>query len=265
MVDAQAPGLGLRVREAATGVNEGPGWPEQTLHRLGVLQLICEAVQRRETLVASLQADLRAAVGWPHDKAEVLVAGERTSDRWTVLGTATEERDDKLTERRVWLHGERTGRRAWLLEHAFGGRGFEQSWLTGTSVETTLAFFPGASALRALSADAASAPGPAIWPRTALNDEWTSIARRVAACPWTGLHPLVVRDAVPVRSGDRLLAVAGGRSLVLVVSDADQWKLLAASGGRSCHVVGEWDGQVLKPLTAWADDAAAPLWQRSAS
>jgi len=266
MVDAQAPGLGFRVREAAAGVNQGPGWPEQTLHRLGMLQLICEAVQRRSTLAPSLQADLRAAVGWPHDKAEVLAAGERIRDRWTVLGTATEERDDKLTERRVWLHGERSGRWAWLLEHAFGGRGFEQSWLTGTSVETTLAFFPGASALRALSADAASAPGRAIWPSKTLSEEWVSIARRVAASPWSGLHPLVVRDAVPVRSGDRLLAVAHGRALALVVGDADQWKLLAASGGRPCHLMGEWDGQALKPLTAWADDdAPTALWQRSAS
>jgi len=265
MVDAQAPGLGFRVREAATGVNQGPDWPEQTLHRLGLLQLLCEALQRRSTLAADVQADLRAAVGWPNDKTEVLADGERLSDRWTVLGTATEERDDKLTERRVWLHGERSGRRAWLLEHAFGSRGFEQSWLTGTSVDATLVFFPGASALRALSADGASAPGPAIWPRTALTDEWAGIARHVAACPWTGLHPLLVRDAVPVRCGDRLFAVADGRALVLVVSDADQWKLLAASGGRPCHLVGEWDGRVLKPLTAWGDAEQAPLWQRSAA
>jgi hypothetical protein len=265
MVDAQAPGLGFRVREAAAGVNRGADWPEQTLHRLGLLHLVCEALQRRDGLAPDVQAELRTAVGWPHDKAEVLATGERLSDRWTVLGVATEERDDKLTERRVWLHGERSGRRAWLLDHAFGGRGFEQAWLVGSSVEVTLSFFPGASALRALSADAPPTLGPAIWPHPALDDELARIARRVAACPWMALHPLVLRDAVPVRCDDHLLAISEGRALVLVLGDADRWKLLAASGGQPCHLMGEWDGHAMKPLTAWNNDEPAPLWQRGAS
>jgi hypothetical protein len=265
MVDAQAPGLGFRVREAAAGVNRGADWPEQTLRRLGLLHLVCEALQRRASLAPEVQADLRTAVGWPHDKAEVLAAGESLPDRWTVLGVATELRDDKLTERRVWLHGERSGRRAWLLDHAFGGRGFELAWLAGSSVDATLSFFPGARALRALCADAPGTPGPPIWPRATLTDEWLGIARRVAACPWLALHPLVLRDAVIVRAEGGLLAVAEGRALVLLVNDADQWTLLAAGGGRPCHLMGEWDGYALKPLTMWTDDAAAPPWQRSAS
>jgi hypothetical protein len=265
MVDAQAPGLAFRVREVAAGVNRGPDWPEKTLHRLGLLHLICDALHRRERMAPDVQADLRTAVGWPHDKADVLAASKHLTDRWTVLGIATEERDDKLTERRVWLHGEQSGRRAWLLDHAFGGRGFEQAWLVGSNVEATLSFFPGASALRALSADAPTTLGPAIWPRAALSDEWASIARRVAACPWIALHPLIIPDAVPVDANGQLLAVAEGRALKLVMGEADQWKLLAASGGRPCHLVGEWDGHELKPLTAWADNTSAPLWQRSAS
>jgi len=265
MVDAQAPGLGYRVREAAVGVNNGVDWPERTLHRLGLLQLLCEALQRRDALTAPMQADLRAAVGWQHEKAEVLTAGERVPDRWTVLGSALEERDDKLTERRVWLHGHRSGRRAWLLDHAFGGRGFEQAWLVGSSVETTLAFFPGVSPLRALSAEPCSAPGPAAWPSGALGDEWMAIAQRVSACPWSGLHPLIVRDAVAVRSGDGLLAVSQGRALPLALAVAEQWKLLGSGGGRPCQLMGEWDGRVLKPLSAWEDGSPLPLWQGGAA
>ena len=142
MVDAQAPGLAARVREAAAGLNQGADAPEQTLQRLGLLHLICEGLQRRTQLPLAVQADLRSAAGWPHDKAEVLADGQRVPDRWTVLGNVTEERDDKLTERRVWLQGERSGRRALLLEHVFGGRGFDTPWLAGTAVEATLAFFP---------------------------------------------------------------------------------------------------------------------------
>ncbi|HJW13029.1 MAG TPA: SWIM zinc finger family protein, partial [Albitalea sp.] len=264
MVDAQAPGLGWRVREAANGINQGADWPERTLHALGLLQLACEALQRRSALSPALQADLRSVVGWPHDKAEVLADGERVADRWTVLGSVTEERDDKLSERRVWLHGERSGRRAWLLDHAFGGRGFELSWLTGSSVEATLAFFPGASALRALAAEAGGAAGPAIWPSAPLSDEWQRIAQRVALCPWVGWHPLVVADALPLRAGEQMLLIADGRALPLRLGDADSWKLLACSGGRPLQLAGEWDGHALQPLTAWRTDAVAPIWQRSA-
>jgi len=266
MVDAQAPGLGQRVREAAAGVNQGADWPERTLHRLGLLQLACEALQRRAELSPALQADLRTLVGWPHDKAEVLAEGEQIADRWTVLGSVSEERDDKLVERRVWLHGERSGRRAWLLDHAFGGRGFEQSWLTGTSVEATFVFFPGASGLRALPADGAAALGVATWPQPALADEWQAVAKRIAACPWVSLQPLVVIDAVPLRSGDRTLLIADGRAMPLALGDSDTWGLLAYSGGRPVSLLGEWSGHELKPLTAWRDGMdAAQIWQRGAA
>jgi hypothetical protein len=132
-------------------------------------------------------------------------------------------------------------------------------------VDTALSFFPGAAALRALSADAPAIAGPAHWPHAPLSTEWDGIAGRVSACPWTALHPLVVRQAVVVRTDGRLLAVAEGRALSLVVGDADQWQLLASTGGHVCELMGEWDGQVLKPLTAWAEGQPSPLWQRSAA
>ena len=261
MVDAQAPGLGMRLRDAAAGVKQGEDWPEQTLARLGMLQLICDAMARRSSLSAALQAELRTVLGWPHDKADVLADGERVHDRWTVLGVATDERDDKLIERRVWLHGEQTGRRAWVLDHAFGGRGFEQAWLTGTSIECTLAFFPGASALRALAAEVHGPPQHAVWPSTTLNEEWQRVAMRVAASPWVNVHPVVIPDAVPCLAGERLALVADGRSWPLMVRDTDTWTLLAYSGGHPVQVMGEWNGRVLRPLTAWRATDASAVWQ----
>jgi hypothetical protein len=208
-------------------------------------------------------ADLRAAIGWPLEKADVAADGERVPDCWTVLGCLTEERDDKITERRVWLHGQRSGRPAWLLDHAFRGAGFEQSWLTGSSVETTLAFFPGASSLRALTVEPTPAPGAARWPHPVMEAEWAKVAQRVADCPWTTLHPFVVSDAVAIRSGDKFFAIADQRALALDVGDSDGWKILAVSGGRPVRMMGEWDGQSLRPLTAWTGEASAPLWQRA--
>lgn len=265
MVDAQAPGLGQRLRDAAEAVRRDTDWPERTLERLGLLQLACDAFARRAQLPPDVQADLRVVAGWPQDRAEVLAEGEQVADRWSVLGSVTEERDAKLTERRVWLHGERTGRRAWLLDHAFGGRGFEHAWLVGTSVDATLVFFPGASQLRALPADALGPPNPVLWPGTSSDAEWLAVARRVAACPWVNLHPLVLRGAVPLRNLERAELVSQDRILTLALGEADAWTLLAAAGGRPLNLMGEWDGHRLAPLAAWSDDAGPAVWMRGAA
>lgn len=263
MVDAQAPGLGLRVREAAEGIHAGEDWPERSLHRLGLLQLACEALARREQLSAELQADLRTLVGWPHDKAEVQASGEQLADQWTVLGLLTDDRDDKLTERRVWLQGAASGRRAWLLDHAFAGKGFEQAWTTGSVVQATMAYFPGAAGLRALALDPLVLAAAPQWPATALADEWQQLAQRRARSPWVSLHPLALCGAVLLHTGAGTLAVAAGQSLPLDLGEADTWRLLAATGGQPVNLVGEWDGLRLRALSAWSAPGAAPLWQRS--
>ncbi len=86
MVDAQAPGLGVRLQETALHVRQGEHWPERTLQGLGLLQLACDGYARRESLSEARQADLRTLAGWPHDQVEVSTSGERVIDRWGGAG-----------------------------------------------------------------------------------------------------------------------------------------------------------------------------------
>lgn len=259
LVDMQVPGLGQRVLDAAALIGNGPGWPEQVLQRFGLLQLACDALRRHEQLESAARADLRAMLGWPFDKAEVLAEGETLRDRWSVLGQISEERDDRLTERRVWLQGEHSGRRALLLDHAFAGKGFEQSWLTGTCVEATLAYFPGAGGLRALALELHGTPRASNTEAGPLEADWHRMAERVAACPWTPLHPMLIADARLGHDGLQLLLCASGQGLPLSLTDADKWLLLAHAGGAPLALMGEWDGRTLRPLAAWNDGG---LWQR---
>ena len=261
LVDMQVPGLAARLQEAADLIGQGDDWPERLLHGLGLLQLACDGLQRHEHLNPALRADLRTVLGWPHDKAEVLAEGESLRDRWQVLGQVTEERDDKLTERRVWLHGERSGRRALLLDHAFAGKGFEQGWLVGTAVEATLAFFPGAQRLRALAAQAHGAPEPMQPGATQLQDEWRQVAQRVAACPWTPLHPLLLADAVLWREGPLWRVAVGDEAVPASMRENDARLLMAHAGGHPMRLMGEWDGRLLRPLSAWTGQG---LWQSGA-
>lgn len=268
MVDAQAPGLGQRIIQAAELIGAGEGWPARLLDRLGRLQLIVDAVQRRDSLSPATRADLRAALGWPQDREALLVEGERVSDHWLVLGQCLDERDAKLVERHVWLQGRASGRRALLLDYSHGGRGFETGWVSGSERAAVLRFYPGHASQRAvvaeLPAEAASTAAP-----VAVNDEadeWQRMAAQVAANPWQPLLPLVWAEAVPARHGDQwwLRLSAAPQALPMQLAAAEAWQLLAHSGGAPLRVFGEWDGEQFAPLTAWAaEGAGGPVWTLS--
>lgn len=276
LVDAQAPGLAARVREAA----EQLGQPERLLPLLGLLQLACDAVSRRASLDPDQQADVRTLVGWPHDRAELLARGPVQHDRWLVLGQISEERDAGLRERRVWLHGLHSGRRALLLDHVHASSRFERHWLNGSAVDCGLVFFPGAAVLRALVATAdaidatnttatattataastAAVSSPA-WPTTDTAAEWQQLAQRLAACPWVPLHPLLFSAARVLYHGPGCwLQLDSGQRLPLALGEEDGWSLLASAGGQPLQLLGEWNGRVLRPLSA---NHADGRWQRS--
>ena len=267
LVDAQAPGLAQRVRQAAACLAR-TAQAEALLGHLGLLQLACDAIQHRDRLAPAEQDDLRALLGWPLDRDEVLARGEPVADRWWVMGQALLAVDARLTERRVWLTGQRSGRRALLLDHAFNGQGFTQSWRVFGSVETTLHFHPGSAALRALADDPQGQSAPAgdsadpssvpfadpPWPLTSLPSEWAAIAARIAARPWHALQPLLMSHAVVLRDAAGAAVQAGGERLPLRIGADALWPLLALGGGRPLALFGEWDGQALRPLAARGED-----------
>ena len=258
LVDAQAPGLAARLGYAAEALLDGPQWPGNVLRRLGMLQLACDAVQRRAALDEGASADVRALLGWPADKDTILAQSPPVTDAWRVLGVIQEERDNRLLERRVWLQGLRTGQRAFLLDHTFAGRVFESSWVALSTVEATLVFYPSAAPLRALvvRSQTSALPGqqPALPAGTAPLDEWRGVAQRVAANPWSHLHPLLCCDATlhydAEAADSRFRLQWGDRALPLQLHLSDGWALLALSGGQPLTVQGEWDGTHLRPLSA---------------
>ncbi|XVJ68225.1 MAG: SWIM zinc finger family protein [Rhizobacter sp.] len=262
LVDAQAPGLGQRVRDAAASLKRGNEFIESTLRQLGELQLLSDAVVRRADLPAALLADLRVALGWPLDKAEVLSQGERLTDTWTVMGVVNEDRDGKLTERRVWLHGQRSSRRALLLEHAFGGRGFDTAWSVGTAATAQLAYFPGHDGMRALLVERSTEPQVPTLPSTNAKEEWWNAARQVAACPWSSLQTLCLAQAVVLREQEATLVASGATAWPVALNEADTWTLIACTGGHAHMLFGEWNGLAFSPTSAWSTANSQLLWQQ---
>ncbi|MFM2058144.1 MAG: hypothetical protein RLY71_2529 [Pseudomonadota bacterium] len=266
LVDAQAPGLANRLREVAETLRAPDATPARLLQQLGLLQLACDAVAQRAGLAPDPLADLRTLLGWPQDRAELLALGTPLHDHWQVLGQITEEREGRLRERRVWLLGRQSGRRALLLDHAHGNAGFELAWLNGAVLPAGLVFFAGAAGLRALALpdrDAASAPPAELppWPAHDAAREWQLLAERTAACPWLPLQPLLWSGARVLREAESFwLQIEPARRLPLQLGDDDGWRLLAFGGGAPLQLMGEWDGRQLCPLSARCPEG---LWYRS--
>ncbi|MXV13067.1 SWIM zinc finger family protein [Xanthomonas sp. LMG 8992] len=261
MVDAQTPGLGAQLERA---VGEGGRDLAQLAdlgERLGLLQLLAQAVPRVNAFGTARQADLRAALGWPLDRETVLREGEAVHDRWHVQGQHLIEQPGNLLERRVWLQGLDSGRPALLQDYSHGGRGWEQHWRNADVHVGRLHFHPGTVPLRAVAGEVgAGAQAVAAPPRT---DTLDAAACAHALNPWLPQVPMRLQDVHIAHDGRSAWAQHAEGGLPLQVSALQGWALLAFAGGHRVCLMGEWDGHTLLPLSAW--NGQGERWERSAA
>jgi hypothetical protein len=253
LVDAQAPGAARLVRELAVVPSSGPGWQERLLDRVASLHLLVEAYRRIEQLPPATQEDVRVLLGWTQPQ-ETLLAAEGVGDRWAVLGQRTED-DGRLRTRRTWLWGCATGREALVLHFAPPGAALAPDLVVGRVVEAELVYYPGARPLRALvkrQAGLSRLDGPP--EGQTLADGLGRYAEALGLNPWIEQFPLLCRAVVPARHGEEwLVRDREGRALPLTPRFGQGWRLLALSGGEPLTLFGEWDGERLLPLSAWAE------------
>ena len=248
LVDAQAPGAASRLRSLG-GVAAGrpDGWPERLLSGLGLLHLLCEAHALGDEAVRD---DVRTLLGWNVGREEVL-EGPRVEDRWTVLARVVIEQE-RLRVQRTWLWGDRSGRPALLLDFAPLGAPLAPRPAPGLAFEGSLAFYPGATPLRALVAGdeelVESVAGRFGGDAEAALAE---VAAALAANPWLDEWPVALAEAIVDGrdDGSWTVSTADG-SLPLGGSHDARWRALAFSGGRPISLFGLWNGSALTPLAA---------------
>ncbi|GAB2797976.1 SWIM zinc finger family protein [Streptomyces daliensis] len=269
MVDAQAPGLASRIRELGTVPSSGRGWPERLLSECALLHLLDQGFLGLEVLPEPLAATVRARVGLTVDTAELLAdEASRIRDHWLVLAQRDGE-EGRLTVRRIWLWGRDSGRPALLLSFGAGGRAPELALPVGASVEADLAFYPGASPLRAALGERHGVP-EAGWvpPGGTVEDALAAYGAALCEDPWLDGWPAVLRDVVPVppaeqdAGSDWQVADAEQDAALPVTSGTDStalWKLLAISGGGPLTVFGECGHRGFAPYATWNGTDMVPL------
>ncbi|EFE7138360.1 SWIM zinc finger family protein [Escherichia coli] len=257
MVDAQLPGIAARLNNLITLFTTAEVWPSSLCKELGQLQLIIDAWRQQQMLSPAQLSDLYAALGIPPDKHDV-TDGLTCLDNWQILGQSAQE-ENNLWRRRVWLYGEKSHRTALLLDYSHGGKNFPQHFITGQVCQGALAFFPGASPLRARVVEPFTRGERFPLAELPLPDAQHDMAQRLSANPWQWPLPLRVSEILiyPHESGWRFVSTQG-QHLPTRLSSDEGWRLLAASGGAPFMLMGEWDGQQLTPCSAWL--AGSVIW-----
>jgi hypothetical protein len=249
LVDAQSPAVASRLRGLPAVVASGEGWPARLLAEYGLLRLLVVAHRRLAELPEPVAATVRIRIGYPLSRQEVLDTPP-VRDRWAVLGLR-DSAEDRLTVRRVWLHGSATGQAALVLSFAPAGQPLDTSLVPGLTIDADLHFYPGAAPLRALvgtrHGDPVPLEPPAGQPIEQALDGW---AAALAADPWLDGWPVVLAGLVPVPQDQGWRVVDGaGRWLPVAAGEADLWRWLAVSGGDPVPVFGEWTPTGLRPVS----------------
>ncbi|WP_329313474.1 SWIM zinc finger family protein [Streptomyces sp. NBC_01262] len=256
MIDAQAPGLASRVRELGAVVGAGGDWPGRLLEEASLLHLLTQGYTRQDRLPEALAATVRTRVGFTS------AAGtDAVRDRWLVLGRH-DAADDRLTTRRIWLHGLSAGRPALLLSFGAAGRAPELTLPVGLCLDADLSYHPGARPLRAALGPAHGAPSPGtVPPGTAVGPALSSYGAALADDPWLDAWPVVLTGVVPIPAPTGWqLADADGVDALPLAARATPWQLAAVSGGHPVTVFGELGHRGFQPFTVWgADGVALPL------
>jgi hypothetical protein len=249
LVDAQAPGLASAVRRLANSA----GAPDRLLTELSLIRLLVTGYRRGADVPADLAATIRTRVGFPVASEDVL-ARERVRDDWAVVAVR-DEGDERLTVRRCWLRGSRTGRPALVLSFAPPGLPLPADLPLGTAVDADLCYYPGVLPMRALVAARRAAPVPYQRPPAAgtVAQALDAYGRAIAAEPWLERWPVLLAEVVPVRErADRwFVRDEAGDALPVDPAATPPWRLVAAAGGAPAAVAAELTAAGVRPLTVW--------------
>ncbi len=249
LVDAQAPGLGRRVRSLGSlAAQPGAAAAEPFALALGRLGLLAKAVQRTHALdpdtVDGLAGELGHAV--PPD---AMAERPEVHDDWMVVAQGREQLN-KLVERATWIVGAATGRVARVLDYSPTEGGLPPGPAPGRTFRGGLAFHPGFPELRAAYRDGelsetrdAGLGGPSTVADALAS--WTAV---MARAPWIERWPVRLCGVRVGMAGRSDPALGDGTGCLRLAPGPWIAALAVATGGGPVDVLGLHDGLRLQPL-----------------
>ncbi|RDC61898.1 SWIM zinc finger family protein [Adhaeribacter pallidiroseus] len=259
LVDAQAPGVANLIRELGIISYVQEGWQSPLLHKLIQIYLLAQAYPAIANLPETVQADLKALVGWTQNQEE-LKAGAGLKDTWLVLAKQSTEEANILTQS-YWLYGQNTGRSAMVLNFYHLSKPTDLGLLVGTALKAELLFYPGSFPLRALIKEQSQTMEmPELEEFNPLSVIQDQFATAIASYPWQNNLPCLVKSLNPFFYQNQwYLKDEENRYLTLDKNFKKSWQLLALSGGTPLNLFGLYRPQSFLPLGVWHNKTYLPL------
>ncbi len=263
LIDAQTPGLARMIRQLAGIPASGAGWQARLLRNMALIHLLVEGYKHRDRLAPDLLAELRTQIGWAQDQEQIR-SNPGIHDTWVVLGQRMLE-EEQLRVQRTWLWGIETERQAVILAFAAPGQSLDRSLVPGTLIDAELTFFRGTFPLRALVKERETPPQTmeAMPGYGSIRAAIAHYAAGLALNPWLETFPCPLQQVIPQHTPHGWsITDQEGVSLPIATADIQGWRMLGVSGGHPISLFGEWDGEQLHPLSAWAEGQFVRLGER---
>jgi hypothetical protein len=214
--------------------------------------LLIQGFKRLDSLPPESQADLRAATGWL-PRLDASRPNLSLRDHWQVLSNQFAQ-EGRQRVQRTWLWGENHNRAALVLQRSHSLAAFDTRLMTGTVLDADLCYFPGSTPLRAQIAvlhERAQPNAPAAG-YASIEQAVEAYSHAISRNPWVGVFPFTLRAATAAldKTGWALHDRSG--TLPLPSKHPQLWQLLALTHDGDVPIFGEWDGEVLHPLSVWA-------------
>lgn len=254
MVDAQARLIARNLRIMGSVAASGQGWQEKLLERLGKLHLLVEGYKRLETLPTDIKADILANIDWQFQQEPV--EADKVRDRWLVLGQIINDIDGEkdLLQQRTWLWGIDSDRPALLLESAYSkAPQFDKSFVPGYGWEGEIYFYQSAYPLRGIFKNRSHNFKLETFPGyDNINLLKKSYTKAIACNPWLTDFPVALKNVIILQYNNTWMLRDTEKFLLPILPSFSQaWHLLALSGGHPFAIFGEWNGDYLRPFSAY--------------
>jgi SWIM zinc finger len=268
MVDAQAPGLARRLKEAAGIANSGdPNWVATLLTELSKIHLLVRGYGRLNELPSGLRSEVRTQIGWTMPQEELMDLAnkgeaETISGDWLVLGQTVTEEESGLRAQRIWLRGQE--RFGLILNFVYRQAPLDLSWRSGSIVAAKLVFYPSSAPLRAVALERSASSGQSVRSDANISQALVGVSlseslyrhhQATIANPWLEMFPCLCQEVIPYRQNENWWIIdREGIAIPLNIPERNGWQLAALSGGSPVVLSGLWNHRHLLPLGVWAND-----------
>ena len=242
MVDCKMPGLAKQISILRT-IDSETQLSEYVLDVIAKCHLAARALQFFETMPELEQYDLLSFLGVTFKKTDVL-KDKGVVDAWLGLGVFEGRDSDQLRFRKTHFLGLNTGKKATILDYAWGDGKFEDEYEPGKAFQGEMVYYPSSFVQRALLR-----PGFDTVDMSkeiegvALNDALDEYAEAISRNPWIDYVVLCIKNAqLAWENGVVHLCTEGNIGLPCTMKEHALLQALTTNLNEPSVLIGSWNG-----------------------